>query len=128
MYLDPTLQQFWMESHLDPDLDPYFRGIADAAVYYGSFAILDPKAPFVDAPATARAIGLRGISGYFLGYGVSILIGAITAAAFGVAVDPHHRRPGGWDDTRSGQRFYGRDVSKDPSSSLRWTGLAWVPT
>ena len=66
----------------------------DAFVYYGTFGLVDPKAPIVDAPAISKATGLS--------YGKALLsasvIGFLTMGAIGWVFDPQDKRRGGvWE-------------------------------
>ncbi len=71
------------------DQDP-----VNAFAYYASFGAMDPKAPFVDAPATAAALG----TGYFAGLAVAVATGMVIAGIVGFAVDPHHKHRSGFDE------------------------------
>lgn len=66
----------------------------EAFGYYGSYGLADPKAPFVDAPATASALGI----GYFGGLMVAVLTGFLVAGTIGWILDPAHKHSRGVDE------------------------------
>jgi hypothetical protein len=67
----------------------------NAFLYYGSYGLLDPKNPTVDAPATKAATGW----GYGKSLSVTLVGGFVTWGAVGWVLDPHGRREGGADET-----------------------------
>lgn len=84
--------------------DPY--GV-EAFAYYGSFGLIDPKAPIVDAPATASALGI----GYWGGLVVAVLTGVLVAGTIGWTLDPAHKHDRGFDE------YYGQDGEGIPWAS-----------
>lgn len=73
---------------------------ASAFVYYGSFGLLDPKAPFVDAPAIMAATGTSYPRALLMASG----IGFLTMGAIGWAIDPADKREGGYAESDWWQR------------------------
>lgn len=66
----------------------------DSFLYYGTFGLADPKAPFVDAPAIRASSGMT--------YGKSLfaasMIGFLSMGAVGWLFDPSDKREGGvWE-------------------------------
>ncbi len=92
--------------------------LGSAAVFYGSFGLLDPKMPF-EAAAFRRYLGWRGIGGLAGGAGVSMGIGILIAASLGLIFDPAHKVDDwGMDDYQG--KPYGDPFSEtldDPSGA-----------
>ncbi len=81
----------YQQNQLGPRLIPSLQDDANALVHYGKYGLLDPKAPFVDAPATAKMLGV----GYFAGLAVAVGTGFAASAFLGWAIDPQDKRKGG---------------------------------
>ena len=89
-----------------------YQDDAEALVYYGSFGLLDPKMPF-EAFTIKRTLGLVGTRGFLLAAGMSMSGGIAMAAVAGWAIDPMHKREGGFDDWDIDPDRW--DFSKGPS-------------
>lgn len=65
-----------------------------AVAYYGSFGLIDPKAPFVDAPALSAARGMSYWKSLMMVSGIGFLAWGFA----GWIVDPADKREGGlWE-------------------------------
>lgn len=67
----------------------------NAFLYYGTYGLLDPKNPTVDAPATKVATGWS----YPKALSVTLVGGFVTWGVVGWLIDPHEKRGGGADET-----------------------------
>lgn len=78
----------------DPRLWTHIEDDVSAAVYYGSYGLLDPKMPF-EAFAIRRGMGKSGFVWLLAAAGISMSFGFGTALAIGWLVDPMDKRKGG---------------------------------
>lgn len=58
-----------------------------AILFYGSLALIDPKAPF-EAAAMRTALGLSGFTGFLIGGLYTVSFGVIASATIGLIFDP----------------------------------------
>lgn len=72
----------------------YKSNFVEPLIQYSLYGLLDPKAPLIDAPLTATAMGV----GYWTGYAVAAFWGMVFAATLGWILDPHHLHDYGYDE------------------------------
>jgi len=104
-YINP--QSYFMDNKGAPVIPWHLGDVqehADAALYYGSFGLLDPKMPF-EAFAIKRAKGWLGVRGLAMGGATSMAAGFVLAAIVGWAFDPADRRKGGIMQSQAWNRF-----------------------
>jgi len=114
------MEPAWSDAAAQPTHDLFSKGAPfediGAFAYYAGWGAADPKAPFVEIPATMQLFGIGFTAAYFRQLPFAMVVSGLLGWAF----DPADKRRGGLlerEQTLSGPDSYWSRGSTDPWST-----------